>query len=142
MGERLELRPGVSIDSDELSVRFVASGGPGGQNVNKVATKAVLAFDVAGSPSFNEVQRERVLAALASRLTKDGVLILHASEFRTQERNHRAAVDRLVAVLAGALHVAKQRRPTKPTRGSKRRRLDAKKRHGEKKRQRRDPGTD
>ena len=140
MGERLTIRPGISLDTGELRWRFVASGGPGGQNVNKVATKAVLSFDVAQSPSLNEGQRARLLDKLASRLTKDGVLVLHSSEHRTQERNQRAALERLVAVLEGGLHVPKTRRKTKPTRGSVQRRLDAKKRAGEKKRRRQGPG--
>lgn len=142
MGERLEIRPGVAIDASEISFQFVASGGPGGQNVNKVATKAVLSFDLGASTSFKEEHRERLLTKLAGRLTKEGVLVLHSSEFRSQERNQRAAIDRLLAVLRDGLHVPKKRRPTKPTYGSKLRRLDTKKRQGEKKKRRRDLPSD
>lgn len=142
MGARLTVAPGVTIGGEELEMSFVRSGGPGGQNVNKVASKCVLSFDVLGSPSFNEAQLARLREQLAARLTKDGRLVLHASEFRTQERNAQAATDRLLAILRAALEKPKTRRATRPTAGSKRRRLAAKKRNAEKKQGRRSPGPE
>ncbi len=135
----LEILPGIQLDPNELQFSYACSGGPGGQNVNKVETKVILRLPITTSPSFNESQRELLLVRLGSRLTKDGDLVLHASRHRHRERNREDALERLVAVLRGALQVQKKRRPTRPTRGSKRRRLDSKRKQGEKKRLRRDP---
>lgn len=139
MAERLEILPGISLDPGEISFSFTTAGGPGGQNVNKVATKAVLRFNIAGCASFNEGQRLRLTEKLGNRLTRTGDLVLHASRHRHRERNRSDAIDRLIAILRGALTVQKRRKATKPTRGSKRRRLDAKRQQGDKKRLRRDP---
>ena len=139
MGAPLEILPGVRLDQDEIRFTYAHSGGPGGQNVNKVETKAVLRLQITHSPSFNEAQRARLTERLANRLTRDGELVLHASRHRKRERNKEDAIERLVAILRGALEVEKKRRPTKPTRGSKRRRLDSKRKNSEKKRLRRDP---
>lgn len=139
MGRPLEILPGVHLDSDELEFTYATSGGPGGQNVNRVATKAVLRIRLVDSPSFNEEQRARLMDKLAHRLTREGELVLHASRHRHRERNKEDALERLIAILRGALSVQKERRPTKPTQGSKRRRLDSKRKNSEKKRLRRDP---
>ena len=100
--------------------------GPGGQNVNKVSTAVELRFDVARSPSLPEPVRERLLAKRDRRLTLDGVFVLSAQRFRTQERNRDDARERLAAFIASGLHAPRPRVATKPTRGSKQRRLDAK----------------
>ncbi len=130
MNERLVLPP------EELSVAFARSGGPGGQNVNKVATKVVLRFSIEASASLGETRRARLLGRLASRLTGSGELLVQASRYRERGRNLADARERLAAILREALQVQRPRRATRPTAGSKRRRLEAKRRRGELKRRR------
>ena len=116
----------LTIDDNELVERFVRSAGPGGQNVNKVATAVELRFDVAGSPSLPEAVRARLLAKRDRRMTQDGVLVLNAQRFRTQERNREDARERLAAFIKAGLKAPTPRIATRPTRASKQRRLDAK----------------
>nr|WP_220481130.1 alternative ribosome rescue aminoacyl-tRNA hydrolase ArfB [Lysobacter penaei] len=116
----------LRIDDAELVERFVRSAGPGGQNVNKVATAVELRFDVAGSPSLPEAVRERLLARRDRRVTGDGVLVISAQRFRTQERNREDARQRLATFIEAGLHVPKPRIATRPGRGAKERRLGEK----------------
>jgi ribosome-associated protein len=129
----------VSIDESELQFSFARSSGAGGQHVNTSSTKVELRWDVTATTALDAEQKRLVLERLGNRVTADGVLLLTSSEHRSQARNRAAAVARLRALLADALHVNPSRRPTRPTRAARRRRLEAKRRRSETKTLRRRP---
>jgi ribosome-associated protein len=118
----------ISIDEDEISESFIRASGPGGQNVNKLATAVQLRFDVRHSPSLTHEVRARLERLAGRRLTRDGVLVITAHRHRTQERNRDDALERLVELVRAATVRPTPRRPTRPTLGSKVRRLEGKKR--------------
>ena len=123
----LEITPSLKIPAAELRLSFARSGGPGGQNVNKVSSKAVLHFDVVGSPSLPADLRARFLEQYKSRITNAGEVVIHSEEFRDQPKNIAACYEKLRQMVLAVLRPPKKRRATKPTRGSKVRRLNAKK---------------
>jgi len=122
----LEITPAISIPDDELIERFVRASGPGGQNVNKVSSAVELRFDAAQSPSLPDDVRARLLARRDRRITGEGVIVISAQRFRTQDRNREDARERLAALIHAALHVPKKRIATKPSKGAKERRLSGK----------------
>jgi ribosome-associated protein len=122
----IPVTPHLSIDEDEITETFIRGSGPGGQNVNKVASAVQLRFDVLNSPSLPEDVKARLSRLAGRRLTQDGVLVISAQRFRTQERNREDALSRLVELIRLATERPKPRRPTRPTLASKKRRLEAK----------------
>ncbi|MBN9595021.1 MAG: aminoacyl-tRNA hydrolase [Afipia sp.] len=131
----------ITIDEKDLDIAFVRASGPGGQNVNKLSTAAQLRFDVNRISLAPDVMT-RLTALAGQRMTKDGVVVIHAQRFRTQERNRADAIDRLLELLREASIRPKPRRATRPTLGSKMRRLDGKKRRGDIKANRNSRGFD
>ncbi len=123
---RINITPGVFIHDDELSEKFVRASGPGGQNVNKVSSAVQLRFDVAASPTLPERVKQKLLSSPDQRMTNDGVLVIEAGRHRTQAANREDALQRLIQIIAKAAFVPRKRIATKPTLGSKKRRLDSK----------------
>ena len=132
----------ISIEESELDERFVLASGPGGQNVNKVATAVQLRFDVAHSPSLPDDVSARLRTLAGRRLTKDGVLVIDGRQFRTQERNRADARERLFALIRAAAIVPLKRTKTRPPYSSKKKRLEGKAKRGALKRNRARPSFD
>lgn len=129
----------VRISAGEFEWSFARSGGPGGQNVNKVNSKAVLRWRPVDSPSLPDDVRQRFLARFASKLTEDGDLVIASDEYRDQPKNIAASLEKLREMIQQVLVAPRKRKPTKPSLGSKRRRLEGKQRQSEKKQSRRPP---
>lgn len=132
----IEITPALQIDERDIQIEFVRAAGPGGQNVNKVATAAQLRFDVHASAVPEEV-KARLMHLAGNRITHEGILLIEARRFRTQEQNRQDAIQRLAALLRKALVEPKKRKKTKPTQASKEARIKEKKRRGEIKKRRR-----
>jgi ribosome-associated protein len=135
----IQITPELSIDESEIQESFIRSSGPGGQNVNKVSTGVQLRFNVVNSSSLPVDVKERLVKLGGSRLTADGVLVIDAHRFRTQEHNRRDALSRLVDLIARAAQAPRRRVKTLPSQASRLRRLEQKRRRGEIKKMRRQP---
>jgi ribosome-associated protein len=138
-GADLRIGPGLEIPADELGFETTRSGGPGGQNVNKVETRVTLRFDVRGSRVLTEEQRACLEQRLCGRMNRAGELVVHSSRYRSQARNLEDARERTADLIRAALAPRRRRRKTRPTRASKERRLTQKRRRGDTKRDRRGP---
>lgn len=132
----IAITPSLSIGESELQFDFIRASGPGGQNVNKVSSAVQLRFDVVNSPSLPADIKVRLIKLAGSRVTEDGMLIIEAKRYRSQEKNRADAVQRLVSLIQSAAELPKKRKPTRPSVTARAARLGAKRQHGELKRAR------
>jgi ribosome-associated protein len=130
------IAPGIELGDHEIAVSFIRSSGPGGQNVNKVATAVQLRFDAARSPALTEDVRARLARLAGHRMSRDGIITITAQRHRSQHRNRLDALERLIELIREAARAPKIRRPTRPTASSRARRVDTKRRRSETKRMR------
>jgi ribosome-associated protein len=135
----MDITDTIRIPDEELQFTFARAGGPGGQNVNKVSSKAILHWDFAANATLPADVKDRLQRHQAKRLTTEGFLVIQGQRFRDQAKNIEDCRERLREMIVAALHAPKARKPTRPTRGSKRRRLDAKRRQSERKAGRQKP---
>ncbi|HNW14313.1 MAG TPA: alternative ribosome rescue aminoacyl-tRNA hydrolase ArfB [Anaerolineaceae bacterium] len=135
----IEITPSLSLDDSEIQFDFIRASGPGGQNVNKIASVAQLRFDIRSTSSLDAEVKERLIKLAGSRVTENGILILEAKRFRTQEQNRADAIARLVSLIQKALEKPRLRRATRPSRASQAARVESKKKRGEIKRSRHSP---
>jgi ribosome-associated protein len=138
----IEITPDVFLDENELHYEFMRASGPGGQNVNKVATAVQLRFDVQGSPSLPEAVKPRLAKLAGKRMKADGSLLIEAKRYRTQEQNRQDAEQRLIKLIQRALEKPKPRKPTRPSAAAREKRLAEKKRRSDLKRSRKGPSLD
>lgn len=129
----IKINPSIYLDENELNFSFVKASGPGGQNVNKVATSAQLKFDVKNSSTLSDEIKEKLVKIAGKKMTSKGILIIEAKRFRTQERNKDDALNRLINLIILASKVKKKRKKTKPTKASSEKRIDIKKQRSAKK---------
>ena len=137
----IQITPNIALDEDELEIAFIRASGPGGQNVNKVSTAVQMRFDARRSPSLPNEVSVRLQKLAGSKLTSDGVIVITANRFRTQETNRRDAVQRLCELIAKAAVAPVKRRPTKPSKAAKEKRLASKSRRSEVKAMRGKPNS-
>ena len=130
----VQISPSLSLQESEIQLEFIRASGPGGQNVNKVATAVQLRFDVKNSPSLTDIIKQRLIKLARKRITEEGVLVIEAKRYRSQDKNREDAVQRLIHLLQQAEYEPKARRRTKPSKAAQEARLAAKKRRGEIKR--------
>ena len=133
----IDAAPNIQLDEEELQLRFILASGPGGQNVNKVATAVQLRFDIMNSKTLPVDVRMRLVEIGGNRVTKEGVLLITARKYRSQARNRQDAINRLIRLIQRAATKPKPRLKKKPSKAAKKRRLDEKRRQGEKKSRRR-----
>jgi len=138
----IRVTPNISLDDSEIEERFVRASGPGGQNVNKVASAVQLRFDVDGSPNLSEAVKRRLKKLAGSRMTLDGVLVLSAEQYRTQKRNREDALARLIDMIRDSEKPPKYRVATRPSLSAKRKRVDSKVKRGAVKQTRKKPSLD
>ena len=132
----------ISLSEHEIEEHFIRAPGPGGQNVNKVASAVQLRFDAANSPALSDSVFQRLRSLAGSRMTREDVIVLTARRYRSQDRNRQDALERLITLVGEAATPPKQRRPTKPSAASRRRGVESKRRQGELKKQRRKSSPD
>ncbi len=138
----IRITDSISLSEHEIEEHFIRAPGPGGQNVNKVASAVQLRFDAANSPALSDSVVRRLRSLAGRRMTRQGVLVLTANRFRSQDRNRQDALERLITLVRTAATPPKRRRPTKPSAASRRRVSEDKRRHGELKKQRRKSSPD
>jgi ribosome-associated protein len=134
----IEITPTIQLNEDEIELNFIHAPGPGGQNVNKVATAVQLRFNALGSPSLSAQVKERLRSLAGKKMNTDGFLTIESHQYRTQERNRQASIERLVHLIQRASEIPKRRYPTRPSKAAILRRLETKQKRSEIKRLRRE----